>query len=68
VGQARDEPNTDPFLPTPKEGRGIGDFLKIPFPWSIFINMMLRILIPGIISALIGFICFVKPGILMPKA
>lgn len=67
VGDARDEPNTDPFLKTPTEGRGLGAFFKgIGIPWGMLISSACTILAPMFISALISFILFVKPGILMP--
>ena len=70
VGEAQDEPNRDPKLEKPKEGRGITDFLKSvidvsgwKFNFSLFGFMKYMGLI-GIIL-IIFVILFVSPGILV---
>jgi hypothetical protein len=47
----------------------LGAFFKgIGIPWGMICKQACMILLPMIISALVSFILFVKPGILMPKA
>lgn len=68
VGEAQEEPNIDPFLKKPTAGRGLGAFFKgIGFPWKMILTQVCMILAPMLLSALVSFILFVKPGILMPK-
>jgi hypothetical protein len=67
VGEGRDEPNRDPMLETPEEGRGIGDFLKgTAFDvskWSLFnFGLIKKLLAVGSVLAVM-FVLFVYPGV-----
>lgn len=68
VGEAQDEPNRDPELETPEEGRGILDFLKgTPFDisgWSFDFGLIKKIL--ALLSLMgVAVVLFVYPGILV---
>ncbi len=69
LGEGQDEPNHDPYLEKPKEGRGIGDFLKgtafdLNF-MGMFFMRILKIVLGLAFSVVITMILFVKPGILV---
>jgi hypothetical protein len=71
VGEAQDEPNRDPRLEKPKEGRGITDFLKgtvfdissWKFNFSLFGTLKILAILSSIL--IIFVILFVSPGILV---
>lgn len=71
VGEARDEPNRDPKLETPKEGRGVLDFLKgTAFDisgWKFNFSLFGCIKIVAILGTLliIFVVLFIAPGILV---
>ncbi len=68
VGEAQEEPNRDPYLERPTEGRGVGDFLKgtafgrFSFP---AIGRLIKIILGIIIAVVLILILFIKPGILV---
>jgi hypothetical protein len=68
VGEAWDEPNRDPKLEKPKEGRGILDFLaSIDFgDWKFNFDLFGMFKILAILSTVLVIFCvlFVSPGIL----
>ncbi len=71
VGEAQDEPNRDPKLERPKEGRGMLDFLKGTFldigSWSFNFDLFGSLKILAILSTvlMIFVVLFVSPGILV---
>lgn len=72
VGEGRDEPNRDPELETPEEGRGITDFLKgTPLDvssWSLFNFGLIKKLI--MLLSLVGtvVVLFIYPGLISKPA
>ncbi len=67
VGESWDEPNKDPKLEKPKEGRGIGDFFasfdfSFKFDFSFFGFMRSMMIIAVVL--IIFVVLFVSPGIL----
>jgi len=70
VGEAQEEPNKDPKLERPKEGRGIGDFLAGTFldfsGWSFNFDLFGSLKILAVLSTvlMIFVVLFVSPGIL----
>jgi hypothetical protein len=70
VGEAQDEPNRDPILERPKEGRGILDFLSGTFldisGWSfnfdLFGNLKLLAILGSVLTVFV--VLFISPGIL----
>lgn len=68
VGEAQEEPNRDPYLERPTEGRGVGDFLKGTalgnFKFPAF-GKMIKIIMGVIIAVVLIVILFIKPGILV---
>lgn len=72
VGEAQEDPNKDPFLEKPKEGRGITAFLKnSAFDFSAWNIMRLYkiLIVLGILGTVILTITllFFTPGILVKK-
>ncbi|EAR93381.2 C2 domain protein (macronuclear) [Tetrahymena thermophila SB210] len=69
VGEGQNEPNKDPILEKPKEGRNVGDFLKgtaLDFSaWSFFGLTALKYFAGIFVSIVTMMILFVKPGILV---
>jgi len=69
VGEAQEEPNRDPYLERPTEGRGFGDLLKgAGFKFNLFgflFRRILKYILGLVISTVITMILFVKPGILI---
>eukprot|EP00828_Plagiopyla_frontata_P023412 TRINITY_DN3002_c0_g1_i1.p3 TRINITY_DN3002_c0_g1~~TRINITY_DN3002_c0_g1_i1.p3 ORF type:complete len:230 (-),score=39.42 TRINITY_DN3002_c0_g1_i1:180-869(-) len=69
VGEAQEDPNRDPYLTKPKEGRGIADFFKgtsLDFGlWKIILKRVLIVVLGLLGSALVTLILFVQPGILV---
>ena len=71
VGEAQDEPNHDPRLVKPKNGRGMSDFLRGTFldvtGWKFNFSLFGTLAIIGIVVAVIFVfvICFVQPGIMV---
>lgn len=69
VGCGQEDPNTDPFLERPMEGRGIGDFLKgvgfgFNMNWLFWKKVILAVMFIGSATVTIC-ILFFKPGILV---
>ena len=70
VGEAQDEPNRDPKLEKPTEGRGLLDFLKgtffDPSSWKFNFDLFGMFKLFGILGSVlvIFMILFVSPGIL----
>ena len=68
VGEAQEEPNRDPYLERPTEGRGVGDFLKGTalgrFKFPAF-GRLIKIIMGAIITIVLVIILFIKPGILV---
>ena len=72
MGEAQEEPNKDPFLEKPKEGRGISAFLKgSAFSFSGWSLMRLYkiLIVLGILGTMVLTITllFFVPGILVKK-
>jgi len=71
VGEAQEEPNKDPFLEKPQEGRGISDFIDGTLldvkSWSIDFNLLgkLKIIVISAIVIILFIIFFISPGILV---
>ncbi|EGR34566.1 hypothetical protein IMG5_007260 [Ichthyophthirius multifiliis] len=69
VGEGQDDPNENPFLEKPKEGRGIANFLKgTSFDLGLWkmIGWKLLIYLGGAFCSIaISLILFYKPGILV---
>ena len=70
VGEAQEEPNRDPYLERPTEGRSFGDLLKgTPFGnfslWGLFSGRILKMILGGFVSIVVTMVLFVKPGILV---
>ena len=68
VGQGQDEPNRDPELEAPTEGRGMLDFLKgtpfdIKFPWLNF-GLIAKVLALFMFLFML-VVLFVYPGIMI---
>ena len=67
VGEGQDEPNRDPELEKPEEGRGIMDFLKGTAldisSWSLFGGLIKKFFI---VLSLLGTVCvlFLYPGLI----
>lgn len=67
VGEGQDDPNRDPQLEVPEEGRGIGDFLTGTAldvsKWSLFnFGLIKKLLAVGSVLAVM-FVLFVYPGV-----
>jgi len=68
VGEAQDEPNRDPRLEKPKEGRGVKDFLKNTVldvkKWDIGADFMknIKIIIALAVIVIVFILLFVSPG------
>jgi len=70
VGEAQEEPNKDPVLERPKEGRGVLDFLAGSFldfsGWSfnfdLFGNLKLLAILGTVLTVFV--VLFISPGIL----
>eukprot|EP00359_Climacostomum_virens_P001470 CAMPEP_0204897796 /NCGR_PEP_ID=MMETSP1397-20131031/921_1 /ASSEMBLY_ACC=CAM_ASM_000891 /TAXON_ID=49980 /ORGANISM="Climacostomum Climacostomum virens, Strain Stock W-24" /LENGTH=1426 /DNA_ID=CAMNT_0052065573 /DNA_START=152 /DNA_END=4432 /DNA_ORIENTATION=+ len=66
VGEGRDEPNRDPELETPEEGRGVGDYLKGTIldvsKWNFNLGLIKK-LIALLSVGFVLFILFVYPGL-----
>ena len=70
MGEAQEEPNRDPYLERPTEGRGVGDFLKGTALgrlniFGFLFKRILKMVLGMVISLVITLILFVKPGILV---
>jgi hypothetical protein len=71
VGEAQDEPNRDPRLERPKEGRGILDFLKGTWldvtAWKFNFNLFGAFKTLAIIGTIVMIfvVLFVSPGVLV---
>lgn len=65
VGDAQDEPNVNPYLVKPTEGRGLADFFKgAGFGMGNFM-LYVKIFAGLFVTVLAVMILFVKPGILV---
>lgn len=71
VGEAQEEPNRDPKLQRPKEGRGILDFLAGTFldfsGWSFNFDLFGNLKLIAVLAmvVIIFVVLFVSPGILV---
>ena len=67
VGEGQDEPNKEPFLAKPTEGRGIGDFFKGTMGEGLGGRLLLyvKIFLGIFIVVVVIMILFIKPGILV---
>lgn len=65
VGDAQEEPNEDPFLERPTEGRGLADFFK-GMGFSMGMCWIYMQVFGGLAVVVVStLILFVKPGILI---
>ncbi|CAG9335811.1 unnamed protein product [Blepharisma stoltei] len=68
VGEAQDEPNRDPELETPEEGRGVSDFLKgTAFDvsgWSLWDFGILKKILAVLSLGGMAIVLFIYPGFL----
>ncbi|CAD8189110.1 unnamed protein product [Paramecium pentaurelia] len=65
VGDGQDEPNEDPYLVKPTEGRGLADFFKgAGFGMGNFM-LYVKIFAGIFITVVVVMILFIKPGILV---
>ena len=73
VGEAQEDPNRDPFLERPTEGRGLGDFMKGTIfgrfnLFGFFFRRILKYILGLVVSLVITLVLFVKPGILIKSS